>query len=430
MVEIEPVRLYYPNPNVVRPDDVVCPVYDTLSREERARYAHRPFNAARFVTRPVDVTVEAFVAEARAELARALGAGAYRADEAAGLYIYGLEYEAPPELAETYEAKERREAYLLLGLVAAVRIDSPTSESVAPHERTFPDRVDERVRLFRATGVQFAPIVAGYSMPDHAVNDRLESYLGVDRRRLRLRSVRPPLVSARLGRGRHSLWRIDDPELAADLRATMRRTRLLLLDGHHRYTAAVRGASPDRPRYPLVMMVESRDRALHLRPWHRWVGPHSLTDRPVRGAPIDPLWTLRELAAPTTVESALALQAEIPRGERAGFVAFDRHRALVVSAPRHGGPRDDYEILHGWLAQSWRLAPIKAEPVRSPREAFERVAHEQGTAFLLPPTTVEAIERLAFDERGTMAEKSTLFWPKVVDGLLFAPAPDRPPAGA
>ena len=76
MVELGPVRAWHPNPAVVEPNEIVCPVYDTLSDADFALYASRPHNAARFVPRPRNLELPAFLDQAASALNEALGSGA------------------------------------------------------------------------------------------------------------------------------------------------------------------------------------------------------------------------------------------------------------------------------------------------------------------------------------------------------------------
>ena len=225
MVELTPVRAWHPDPAAVDPDDVVCPVYDTLSDSEFAQYASRPFNAARFVPRARGVELAAFLLQASAALSTAIRSGAYIQDPRPSFYIYGIRYVPPSDVLETLEPQDRRPEYLLLGLVGTVDFGLLEHGQIALHERTFSDRVAERVALTDATGMSFAPILTGYHGPDHHLNDRLEGILGLRRSHLSFEGTVPPVVKANLGATTHLLWRIDDPRATAEIREEVRLTR-------------------------------------------------------------------------------------------------------------------------------------------------------------------------------------------------------------
>ena len=48
----------------------------------------------------------------------------------------------------------------------------------------------------------------------------------------------PPIVTARLNDTSHLLWRVDDADAVRGIEEDLAEARLLILDGHHRFTAA------------------------------------------------------------------------------------------------------------------------------------------------------------------------------------------------
>ncbi len=431
MVEISPVRAWHPDPNKGSADQLVCPVYDTLSDEELIRYAHHPYNAARFVPRPRTVPLDRFVHSSAERLGEALRVGAYVRDDRPSFYVYGIRYVPPPDILETIEPGERRAEYLLLGLVGTLDLEKVGHATVALHERTFDDRVDERVALTEATGKSFAPILAGYHLPDHRLNDLLERLLGLNRRRLSFGGSVAPVAEAVLDGTTHRLWKVDDAPSVAEIRALVSELRLLVLDGHHRFTAATRRHNAGRPSAPLAMLVDGQDRALRVLPWHRVL--------PARVVPFEELIdrARAEFTEVTRVHGtpspAVALHRlrEMHRSGRRGFLAAHGHELYEV----RGTPTDpdvgaDFDLLHGFLEETLRVDPHKLLFVRSPQAALDRLTlagdpGQNGTALLLPPLSEKGIEERAFGSGHVMAHKSTMFLPKVAEGLVFAPADGR-----
>jgi len=427
MVELEPVRAFRPNPAVASPDDLVCPVYDTLSEADFARFATRPYNAAGFVPRPANVPLPEFLRRASEALGSALRAGAYVQDPSPSFYVYGIRYVPPPDILETLAPEDRRPDYLLLGLVGRLDIAHLVHGQVALHERTFPDRVAERVALTDATGMSFAPILAGYHGEGHRLNDRLESILGMRRSSLEFRSTVPPVSEAQLAGTSHRLWRVDDPARIEELRAEVRSLRLLILDGHHRFTAAAQRHYEGRPSAPLVMLVDGSDRALQLLPWHRVLPaavapPEQLVEEVRRQFPS--VGPLRPVPSP---EGAIAELQGMHRDRVRGFLVASRAGVLEVRGPPNDDAGADFDLLHRFLDETLRIDPEVLQFVRSPRLALDSIAPSSaiapgGTAFLLPGLDARGVERRAFERGEVMAQKSTMFLPKVAEGMLFAPA--------
>jgi hypothetical protein len=425
------VRAWHPNTHVANPSDLVCPVYDTLSPSDFALFGSRPNNAARFVPRPQGMALAAFLDQAPRALTEALRSGAYVQDDGASYYIYGIRYVPPPDILEALEPQDRRPEYLLLGLVGTIDFARLEHGQVALHERTFADRVAERVALTDATGMSFAPILAGYHRSGHALNDRLERILGLRRSDLSFVGTTPPIAEAVLNGTTHLLWRLDDTTEISEIRREVRDLRLLILDGHHRFTAAAHRHYEGRPSAPLVMLVDGNDRALHLLPWHRVLPTSVASFEQILQRARGEFPALQEHPAPFAPGAAV---------ERLHRMRRDRLRGFLMASPRgvfeaHGPPSEDagadFDLLHGFLDETLQIDPEALQFVRSPRLALEQAMGPSGergggTAFLLPGLSARGVEERAFDRGEVMAQKSTMFLPKVAEGLLFAPAAGTP----
>ncbi|MGA8710698.1 MAG: DUF1015 family protein [Thermoplasmata archaeon] len=425
MVDLFPVRAWHPDPGKVDPNSVVCPVYDTVSDADLRMFSSHPFNAARFVPRPHGMALEQFLLASVGRLGEALRSGAYVQDPSPAFYVYGLRYRPPSDIAEALEPGQRRSEYLLLGLVGVLDLDRISHGEVALHERTFSDRVDEREALADATGMNFAPIMAGYTDAEHRVNNHIEELLGLDRRKLVFDGAKAPLVSAVLDGTTHLLWRLDDPEVLRSVERDLDGARLLILDGHHRFTAAAKRHHEGQRTMPLVMLVEGGDRALQVLPWHRVLPGDVVASAGVVEAAREAFPETRSLGAAPSVERAVGQLHEMTAHRRRGFLLIAPGAALEIPGPASEDVGADFDTLHGFLEEQLGLDPHELEFVRSPRQALERAgatrAAPAGTAFLLPGITEKGIEERAFGTGRLMAHKSTMFLPKVAEGLIFAP---------
>jgi len=427
MVDLDPVRAFRPNPEVAAPDDLVCPVYDTLSAEDFAHYATRPFNAAGFVPRPAGMPLEPFLESASAALRTAIDRGAYRQDPAASFYVYGIRYVPPTDILETLAPEDRRPDYLLLGLVGSLDLAHLAHGQVALHERTFADRVAERVALTERTGMSFAPILTGYHGEGHRLNDRLERVLGMRRSSLEFRSTVPPVAEAHLAGTTHLLWRISAPEDLDALRAEIAPLRLLILDGHHRFTAAARRQHEGHSSAPLVMLVDGGDRALQLLPWQRVLSPSVAAPAELARRAREEFPEVLDAGPFPTADDAIARLRRMRQRNLRGFLLASREGLLEVHGPSSDDAGADFDLLHGFLDDTLDIDPELLSFVRSPRGALAAVAAETGpsaggTAILLPGLSSRGVEARAFERGEVMAQKSTMFLPKVAEGMLFAPA--------
>ncbi len=426
MVELDAVRAWHANPRVADPNRLVCPVYDTLSDSELERFSNEPFNAAGFVPRPSGLPLTEFLPRAVARLRAALRANAYARDDRPSLYVYGIRYAPPPDILETIEAKERRREYLLLGLVGCLDLSQADPGAVALHERTFEDRVEERREVADATGMNFAPIMAGYHRPDHRLNDHLERLLGLNRRALSFEGAIPPVAEATLDGTAHRLWCIQDEHDVKELKQIVRELRLLVLDGHHRFTAATLRHRAGRASAPLVILVDGQDRALRVLPWHRVLPASRLSPPKLLASVRERFEAVVKVQDAPSVEGAIATLRAMHRERRRGFLLFDGQALYEVRGPPSVDVGYDFDLLHGFLEGQMGIDPHSFRFVRSPRQAFEAAAGDKsvagGSALLLPALSERGIEERVFGGGPVMAHKSTMFLPKVAEGMIFAPA--------
>jgi uncharacterized protein (DUF1015 family) len=422
MVELHPVRAWHPNIRDFDPAKLVSPVYDTLDAVEHRRYAAMQHNAANFTSRMTDTPVATFLEQALGNLRAALAGKAYLRDEEPGLYVYSITYRPERDILEMLAPADRRPEYMLLGLVGALPLDEQPPDTIALHERTFSDRVEERVQLTERTGKHFAPIMVGYNPQSHAVNDLLEDYLGLDRRNLAFDAKVPPLVEVTLYGHTHRLWSIEDAPVIARLQGLLQGERVLILDGHHRFTAAMKLHERGRKVKPLTMLVEAHDKALLLLPWHRYLPPSVLTHEHFRKMAGDAGFAgVKDLPAGDADGKLHEILRHLrTRGER-GFIASGRGSAQLVTGSPSDDEGSDYEILHGFLEGRLGLDPESFVFVRSATEAVRLARDGGGVAFIIPPLSLEGVEKGAFAHR-FMAQKSTMFQPKVAEGVIFASA--------
>jgi uncharacterized protein (DUF1015 family) len=428
MVELTALRAYHPSDPTAA--GLVSPVYDTMSDPELLRFSKDPHNASTFVARPSTMAVEEFLRLAPERLQNALRAQAYVQDPEDTLYAYGIRYTPPADILESIPLESRRAEYLLLGLVGRLDLTRVPESNIARHEDAFSDRVEERVRLTRATGMTFAPIMAGYTLPTHGINDLIEETLGLHRRSLSMEGTASPLVRAQIDATEHRLWRLEDPAVRAKISELLAPLRILVLDGHHRYAAAREMLRRHEPgSSPLVMLVESRDRALQLLPWHRALGAGSVTLEELRARAGARFASVESVGTGTSVEALIEELDRMSRHHERGFLAVEGSRAWRFTGPDSLDGGFDYDLLHGYLEEVFHRDPHDFGVFRSPRLTLDAVRNpgsiwSGGVAFLLPGLHQEAIEERAFQTGQMMARKSTMFLPKVAEGVVFASVHD------
>ena len=124
------------------------------------------------------------------------------------------------------------------GIIGLVRLGSPESAGILPHENVMPGLVAGRRELMAATQANLEPIFLIYDggqFPDStdtaAMPTATEVMDGVA-------DERAPLVSITTEDGiSHRLWRLGDPGEQAAIAADLSGRQALIADGHHRYAA-------------------------------------------------------------------------------------------------------------------------------------------------------------------------------------------------
>jgi len=427
MVEIRPFKATIINPEMDI-GKLICPVYDTIDAANYQKFANEKNNIIHVTTRRKDMDRDKFINDASKELERFKKAGVLVEREKSALYIYGIMFSLQPETLVMLPEKDRISQYFVFGLVSLVKVEELGKESIVGHENIFEINSNERYRLMKASMMNFSPIAAEYSMPGHELNNLFEEYLGFKRPNYIPNPDKPPIVDVSINGSRHFLWEITDGNLIRKITEKVSGLKLLILDGHHRYTASNLLREKDGIEYTMMMLMEGGDRALLLLPWHRAVRNFSDEELATRirenfsiewqGATNDEEFysRLRERA------SVFDVKIGMYDGKNFSILRADENEVREISKKRGEAVGLDLIILHDLLINS----AIRGKPEEdvsfnaSPKEAIAKVdSKEYKVAFILNPFSIKDVERKAFEEHKNFPQKSTLFLPKVAEGIIM-----------
>jgi uncharacterized protein (DUF1015 family) len=422
--------------------NVTSPPYDVISGGSLAHLrAADPHNVVRLI-----LPGEGRQAPERAAslLARWLSDGVLIRDRKPALYLY--EQAAP--------------SWRQRGIIGLVKLGTPDSAGILPHEGVMPGPVAGRRQLMAATQANLEPIFLVYdgarggrgeqgpppAWPATAASTARAALTAteiVDR----VADGRAPLLAIQTEDGvTHRLWRIDDPCECDQIAADLAGRRALIADGHHRYAAylqlqaemrnAGRGDGPWD--YGLAFLVDSAACPPRLGAIHR-VLPGLPLDRAAALAAT--AFTVEELPPGTSLEVALGRLAEekgtaflLAGGERRYQLLSrpDPEQAAASMPPGVSAPWQglDASILQQLLlGRLWGITDNE-EDVLIYHDAAEAVAAAgDGTAVILNPVPFEAVREIA--EHGErVPRKSTSFGPKPRTGLVLRTfGPYRRPGG-
>ncbi len=366
-------------------DLVTTPPYDVISDDERRHYLDAsPYNVIRLVLGRDDAgdggTVDKY-RQAASELETWRERGALVPTERPSFYPYEMRF----------SLHGRRRA--IRGMLCAVELEDPGG-SIVPHERTMPGPIEDRLRLMRAVRTNLSSIHAMFRGPSEPFAGFLDDAM-----------ARGPAASTTDEAGvEHTLWVSEPhPEVATWLAPES----LMIADGHHRYSMALRYRDEMRAEHgpgpwDRVMMFIA-DAALQeppVLPFHRIQtgGPHEATGTRVRD---------------------LAEVLETVSDEKLVYGSASREDGLLVHriGELAGTPPAVcalHERVLDHVDAELRFTPdaVEAEDAVRNREAV--------AAFFLPPTDAARI-RDVIDRGERLPRKSTFFWPKPRTGLVLRP---------
>jgi uncharacterized protein (DUF1015 family) len=404
--------------------NVTSPPYDVISGGslEHLRAAD-PHNVVRLILPGQDSDAD----RAAADLLREwLSAGVLIRDGMPALYLY--------------EQASEASSWLQRGIISLVRLGSPETAGILPHEGVMPGLVADRRALMAATQANLEPIFLIYDgeQAGEAAGTATETINAVT-------AERAPLVTITTEDGvTHRLWRLDRPGEQESITADLAGRRALIADGHHRYAAYLDlqaqmrasglGAGPWD--YGLAFLVDSDAYPPRLGAIHR-VLPGLPPDRAAELAKA--AFTVQDLTADRGLAGALeCLEAAGREGTAlllagaSGFWLLSQPDPVQVAASmpadasvpwRHLDASVMQQLLMGRL---WGIADNERDVLinHDAADAVRTATSIGATAVICNPPSFEAVIQIAaHGER--VPRKSTSFGPKPRTGLVlrtFGPA--------
>ena len=298
------------------------------------------------------------------------------------------------------------------GIAGSFSLDEYDLDVIKKHERTRPDKEDDRTRHMLELRAQTGPVFLTYraSRGVNGVVDRA--------------TTQAPLFDFTARDGvRHTIWRIDAADVPDLVAAFDRIPALYIADGHHRAASAararqqLRGSMGARGDWDTVLAVAFPDNQVQVLPYNRVVKDLGV---------YTPQTLLAKLKEQFTVKSGPAVPAR--RGEVAMFLDGVWHTIVLGDAPRGLEAADRLDVSR---LQDAVLTPILGVGDVRTDKRIDFVGGARGTseleklvksgkaavAFSMYPVSVDDLMEVS-DAGGVMPPKSTWFEPKLRDGLL------------
>src|SRR5688572_22664582 len=253
MARIFPFAALRPTPEAA--PAVAAVPYDVVSTEEaRALAADHPLN---------------FLHVSRAEIDLPPGTDPHsdQVYERAHDNFRDLRFRAPLVVEETpcfYVYRLRMGQHVQSGIAACFDLDEYEQGLIKKHEKTRPDKEDDRTRHMLALGAQTGPVFLTYAASRDV--GRI-----VDRT-----SAGNALFDFTAADGvKHAIWQVPEDENDAVVKALARISQLYIADGHHRAASAARTrralAQRGAGEHDRVLAVAFADTEMQIFPYHRVV---------------------------------------------------------------------------------------------------------------------------------------------------------------
>ncbi len=409
MIRIHPFAAL--RPPALHAAEVASDPYDVISTAEaRERAAGKPRSFLHVVRSEIDLPPETddhapeVYARAAHNLQQMITAGTLVRDPAPSLYLY----------------RQVREGQAQTGVVSCVEAAQYDSGEIRKHEKTRPDKEDDRTRHILVTACHAEPVFLCF-------RDRpgIVPAAGTLAARIAADAMGEPLFDFIAPDGvQHTGWKVADA--AAYLDAFRRLDLLYIADGHHRSAGGSRAAATSAANNPGHSGGEEYGRFLAV------VFPHDqLRILPYNRVVKD----LHGLSAEQFLErlrgigSVTPAAAGTPAARGTALVFVNGSWWSLTFLPESIDRSDPIASLDVSLLQDRVLAPILGigDPRTDQRIEFvggirgtaelERRAGKTGVAFSMHPTSPDELLAVA-DAGEIMPPKSTWFEPKLRSGLF------------
>jgi len=418
-------------------DRLVTPPYDIISPEEQNRfYRVHKHNIIRLELGKVsdaDSAQDNRYTRAHATLHAWRQEGVLKTEPKPAFYLVKTDYLDP-----------QGESKHFTGFFARVQLEPLGEGKILPHEKTYEGPKTDRFNLLKETGVSFSPVLALYHDQNQTVGQMMRKIVG-----------RKPAVDFKDWSGsRQRMWVVTNPAEQTAIAAAFRAKKLLIADGHHRYSTALRyqrefgrQAGPGAD-YVMMCLAETHDEGLCVLPVFRliqgvpeknWQSFQKNVEKNFEVIPVGDSRRLCELQRQAAAEARQPVIAYLGgQGKTACLIKLRRDGAKAKAVfGQHSEiyARLDVAILNQLILNDLLgIRPGEEQGrvtyTKNFKDAFTAVRQNAIQAAFLPGLPdVDAIWDLA-KQGETMPQKSTYFLPKIITGLVMNPVALPAPVSA
>ncbi len=422
MATIRPFRGLRYHSHAGEPRDLMAPPYDVIDADGRAELAARSrSNCIHFIL--PEGEGDAKYGRGAAEFRRIVDEAMTR-DPQPAVYVYHQTFTAH---GQTFVRK---------GFVCLIELTPFGKGPVLAHERTLAGPKVDRLALMRACDAHLELVFGMFSDPDRAWEGIVDPVKGEAVLRSDFEGIE------------HALWRVDDPSALDALATHLRDRNIYIADGHHRYETMcafadeLQAQGRDGARFGMIYLSNLDDPGLVVFPTHRLVHGIAGVDLPAVLDRVAPFFDVSTEPLPADAE-ATRVRLERAGAQRAAFgLSIPRSGTLHLltlradfdpSAAGLGSlapalQRLDVVLLHELVlerALGITKAAMEAKTNLRYYKSYEQThavaasgdADTQLVCFMNPTPVADV--RAVCDSGEVMPQKSTFFYPKIPNGLVF-----------
>jgi uncharacterized protein (DUF1015 family) len=404
--------------------------YDRIKHElQDVYYSRSNYNICRVIkNKPESPEPDSIYPLAADNWRKWVSAGIVKQDNDPAIYAYYQTFKV--------DGKE----YTRRGMCVQVELEDYSSGKVKAHEKTLEGPKADRLKLLKATHTHFGQIFQLYPDDTNEVANLIGQYTQGE-----------PLMAGEIPEEEayHQVWAITDPTVIKRVQELMNDKLLFIADGHHRYETCLNYRNwvaethnlPDNshsPRYAMMTLVGMSDpglivlptlRILHSIPtWDLNTFLDKLTKHFIvsEEPSIDSMQTKLDSAASDKSRNAYGLYCD----GRYWYFELKDHAIMNELAPEHTEDWRglDVAVLHEVVLEKLLGITKEAQAAKANLSYERERARAKGLVddsshhclIYMNPTLLSQIRNVA-GKGEVMPQKSTDFFPKLLDGFCACP---------
>lgn len=316
------------------------------------------------------------------------------------------------------------------GFFSLMKVEDPYKSNVLPHEYTLDKPKIDRLNLIKQVKSNLSPIFALYYDKKSSISKMLQNYI----------KENTSVANIDLEGVTHQLWKVFNAKTITRIKHAMRKKRVVIADGHHRYEVALTYRNLMRRKknynrnvnYVMMYFTNLKETGnVTILSTHRLLRDIGALDKKTLKERVEPFFDISNFKNLGTMLKTLEQDNMQPRFgiylKDEGYLLISLKKKVNVSKIIESNrslqwKRLDVIVLHNFVIKD--LLCLKdcednVKYVREPEHVVRLVnAGSYNIAFFLNPTKAKQVREVA--ERGDiMPQKSTYFYPKLLTGLVI-----------